>query len=215
MHIYNKSLTELRNIVRAGKTAENNIQIGDLISIGNKHNANVVAIGKDYITCITFVGDFKYYEHMRSIRRTNDGTINKRSIVGYPNSDLKEHVDEWFNKQSKEFKSIIKETKRTYEMHLLYKDFNKPIILQTFYGFEEITEKCFIPSWEEIKNIQNFCGNIQTSTPCEFKEKQIYVDDLFLFGKFHGTKWDNGEYDSNASVLGFCEYGTYVMFNIG
>ncbi len=167
------TLTELRDIAKAGKTAEHNIKIGNmfLIKKANKDDAyiaTIAAIGNDYITCATQIQiDFRYY----NIPPIND--FFRDAEVGYPNSDFKKSINQWFKEQSNEFKSVTKYTVRNYEIHLLTADWipkeRKIHYTQFFSRFETLLEKVFVPNFKEMNYLfkLNFYDGF-TSTPAQF-----------------------------------------------
>ncbi len=208
------SLTKLQDIAKAGKTAKYNIKIGDHFPINDIDTAEIVAIGNDYITCITKIeGQYKYYNSGKSNR------LNQVAIVGYHNSDLRKAVNDWFDKQSNGFKSIVKDTVRNYEMHQLscvtffYDEFSghypETKHYQNFYGFLELTEKTFIPTTEEFDSlIKNSNYNKKysgwTSTPVKYDGFSA-PEGYFLTVSNNTTGLVDGGYREALSI----------MFNIG
>ncbi len=212
------SLTELRDIVKQGQTAKYNIKEGDFFPLDayNYNGFYVITIGDNYITCIcprTFWGS--YYSQSQ---------INKErpeAIVGYPNSNLRKNVYCWYAEQSDEFKSVIKDTKITYERFLLstnYDRYGEKKLTQGFYDFEELIEKVFIPSKEDYHKIYNmrdiflepayygFEQELITSTPCSFSAAFPGMSyGMFCKGKTGEIVRDFGMNSPNCCI----------MFNIG
>ncbi len=163
------TLTELRDIAKAGKTAKRNIEIGDTFLIKKTDEdaniAKIVAIGNDYITC-TSTDDIIYVPYYDDL--PFDDVV--RGIVGYPDSHLQFIVKTWYEAQSDEFKSVIKDTDRTYEIHSLWahKDLHNFVKYnQTFLKFKSISEKVFVPTKYEVLSygISETFNGIWTSTP--------------------------------------------------
>ncbi len=205
------SLTELHDIVRTGKTAEHNIQIGDYFKVSDKNDAYIVKIGNDYATCIiTPKGKYPYYD------TPCIGGNKSFAIVGYPDSDLQYAVKTWYETQSDEFKSIVKSTVRNYEMHQLFDKvyFNSHDATrhgQFAYRFRTITEKAFVPTEAEYKEIilyiRDFLEKIPrfcwTSTPSEH------------YGTESESGFFTGIYDRPATFRGSISLPIVIMFNIG
>ncbi len=205
------SLTELRDIAKAGKTAENDIKINDsfIFDYDNEIYAKIVAIGNDYVTC-SLIAPFKapYYY----LKHTLVNKAHPTAIIGYHNSDLRKRIYQWYTDQSSEFKSVVKETVKYYKTCLLKYNYNTDKYEQHFYGFEKRTEKIFIPSITETSNLikTEFLSKkgfqaYWTSEPSEFR-KELNVPCGVYFFKRSGEV-TAGDGDMSRDVV--------LLFNIG
>ncbi len=193
------SLTKLRDIVKNGKTAEYNIKIGDQFFIDDKVIAAIIQIGNDDIICIVT-------NHFITCSYFLSPQINKEKkytdVIGYPDSFLNKQVNKWFDKQSDEFKSVVKPTKINYETCLL--SYIDSTLIQAANGITEVEEKVFVPSIKTLNSIINdsstqdilpqsviFDCSIWTSTPaCDIiihgENPPLFPwHDKWVFGAFY------------------------------
>ncbi len=219
-----RSLTELQNIAKQGETKKYGIKIGQIFQINSKVCATIVAIGNDYITCAASLKNEEFdatYYVLPPLRTVNVADFEYPvAEVGYPNSDLKKKLNDWFNKQSDEFKSVTKDTIRTYEMHLLTHEITHgfcvndcDMIVQGFKEFQTLTEKVFIPTKTEIEFLDDyvsFDNFTWTSSPDHFCEEYPTRSDEY--GYFFQYGAGSCAYSQSGSNF---VYGNIILFRIG
>ncbi len=213
------SLTELRDIVKANKTVEHGINIGDEFKINGATKAKIVAINNDYITCmisppassLNDVPNAINYESYYKKRQISER--NPTAIVGYHNSDLRKRIFKWYAAQSSEFKSVIKKTFINYETYLLHYDIENFRCIQCFCGFEKRTERIFIPTESEMDDLMgrgfipiNKNSEYWTSTPAT-KNYHLLTD----YGAFTSKLSDC----SKNIISGSVKCKVILLFNIG
>ncbi len=142
--------------------------------------------------------------------QVNNGVTNT-ATVGYHNSNIRNQINAWFNAQSDEFKSSIKESNITYETATL--TFDGSNYSQTINGSVEVAEKVYIPSKADLEsgklasNPAYTSNYFWTSTPYAFSG---YAITNRSFGSFYGGNGGFVGYDN-----GYDYHGAVALFKIG
>ena len=220
------SFAQIQKIAREGKTADYNIKLGDAIKINDTISAEIVAIGDDYIELLTiqkiidssgYTGSVQVgnstvkYNELSSFYiepQVNNGITNTAQ-VSYVGSNIQKQVEKWLDKQSDEFKSALKDTERTYEVATLtYNGTNS----QTITGTITETEKIYIPTAPELKNIYKFSkynprGSSWLATPYPLAG---FASAGYSFGRFCCANTGSVTFSYGTDTR-----GAYAMFRIG
>ena len=238
------ALAELKQIAASGRAAEYDIKVGDHLNMydtcqrcGQKDGlfeVEVTAIGSDYIECATTFRVVTETEpkipsvvngetinacpsSFYKYPQVNNGTTNSAKI-GYIGSDIEQEVNNWFDSQPEYFKSIVKDTQRTYEVATLTYNTSTKIYTQkvnTVSGARETatkTMKAYIPTATEAQTILNRKTGVWndfsfwSSTPNVNTSKP---DNIRSFGRFkcYGV--------SLSEVNGYNPVGAVALFRIG
>ena len=171
------SFKEIQAVAKAGKAADYDIKIGDILKVNDEINARVVSIGKDYIEFCTV------QKVVEDCRFTKNITIGYASVgyneissyydspqvdfgtdtaeIGYVGSNIKKSVEKWLDSQSYEFKSVLKDTERTYDVVTM--THKGQLYYQSFSHTVTDIEKVYIPTGSEVANLYNVSNNYRTN----------------------------------------------------
>ena len=223
------SFSEIKAVAKAGKTADYNIKVNDIIKVNDNIDAEIIAIGDDYIEfmtvqkvissssprtestlktgeTVTSLGEAAFYKYPQ----VNYGDRSNSEEVSYVNSDIKKNLEAWFDAQSDEFKSAVKNIEREYEVATL--TFDGSSYSQSITNTIKDTEKVYIPTDNELTNVNKITSNHKsdafwTATPYEFSNLTNFVSYSYFDCNSYGGRiyHDYGYY---------CE-GAVAMFRIG
>lgn len=218
------TFTQIQSIARAGKTNEYDINIGDTIKVNDSVDAEIIAIGSDYIEFTTMqkVVDASGSPDSVSVGRinvkynavssfyagpqVNNGTTNATQ-VGYVGSNIQSQVNAWLDAQSDEFKASLQDIEREYEVATLSFDDSK--YSQAITGTVKDIEKVYIPTKTELNRVYQYVTALRntyfwTATPYAASD---YTADagrsfgIFYFGISGAIGKGNGSSNNGAIVL--------------